>query len=189
MDVDLDISGLDRTGRALASMLDENKMAAITKRSVKRAATAGHTELARQMRHQASIPVKITKRRSKIYFKDLARANAGAQGKIWIGLNAIAAQALGKTRNYGRTRTATGRKMPAGAAAGRHRFPGHFVINKYGGGIYRRTTSDRVPLELAKVEIEAAGLRAIRKASLRAEKQLIKTVQHELQRQIERSTS
>lgn len=150
----------------------------ISKPAVKRAAARAVRKAAKWTAGQASKIVGAELRLQQRLIRKrlvLFRKSDGMEQKIWLGLNAIAARRLGQARQTAR-----------GVTVGRHSFDRAFIIDRFGGGIYRRKTVDRVPLTLVKVEIDEAGERAIRDVAARAEDRLLTLLRQELNFELSR---
>lgn len=186
MQFEITAGELDEVTKAFGEMLDPRQLGAGHRRAVQRATKAGQVEGARVLRHQSNLPIKITKRRVRTYFKG-NEADGESKGKVYLGLNSVAAHALGNPRPYGTKRLPNGRRMSKGIAVGKRRFAGHFQVKRW-GGVYRRTGEDRFPLELAKVEIDEAGAAAAHAASRRARKILMDALRHEYKFRLRKQT-
>lgn len=134
------------------------------RRAVRKTAKWTEGQAARTMSAQLRIQQKLIRARLRTYSK-----GEGLDQKIWIGLNSLAARRLGIPKRRG-----------TGTQVGRHFFEGAFPIQKYGGGVYRRTSQRRFPLELAKVEIDEVGALALREAARRADERLMTIMRQEL---------
>lgn len=134
------------------------------RRAVAKTAKWTQTQAARTISSQLRIQQKAFRGRLRLY-----RQGEGMEQKVWMGLNYLAARRLGVPK---RTR--------GGTRVGRHFFEGAFPIQRYGGGVYRRTGKGRFPLEIAKLEIDQAGAAAMRAAADRAEDRLMEIFRQEL---------
>ncbi|WP_281982972.1 hypothetical protein [Azonexus hydrophilus] len=79
----------------------------------------------------------VRRYRVRFYFRD-----EGMSIKTYIGLNPIAVHKLG-----GAVQTRSGVQV------GNMKFPGTFIIRRYGGGVYRRAGLDRFPLVMEKAQV------------------------------------
>ncbi|CAM5288921.1 phage tail protein [Eoetvoesiella caeni] len=134
------------------------------RRAVRKTAKWTEGQAARSMSAQLRVQQKIIRQRLRTYMK-----GDGLDQKVWLGLNSLAARRLGVPKRRG-----------SGTQVGRHFFDGAFAIQKYGGGVYRRTGQGRFPLELAKMEIDEAGAAALREAANKAEARLMEIMRQEL---------
>ena len=150
----------------LAGMFQLSKEACrrAARRAVRKTAKWTEGQAARSMSAQLRIQQKIIRQRLRIYTK-----GDGLDQKIWLGLNSLAARRLGMPRRRG-----------VGTQVGSHFFEGAFSIQKYGGGVYRRTGKGRFPLELAKIEIDDAGAASLVNAAKKAEARLMEIMRQEL---------
>lgn len=116
-------------------------------------------EIAAQVRAEAKIPSKVTKRRLKTYRKE-----AGAEQKIWLGVFQTAAGRLGKPRQVKQ-----GRNRGSVVVAGRS-FPGAFIMKNAGqqpgGGTYDKVMQ-RTPdgMREVKVDWSDTGRKAMQQAA------------------------
>lgn len=134
------------------------------RRAVTKTARWTQGTAARAMSAELRVQQKVLRQRLRMY-----RKGEGLEQKVWMGLNALAARRLGVPR-----------KVSGGTRVGQHFFPDAFPIRKYGGGVYRRVGPDRFPLELAKLEIDAAGDRAMRAAAAETDARFMHILQQEL---------
>lgn len=150
----------------------------VSKQAAKRAADRAVRQAARWTGGQAvkvvGAELKLQQRLIRQRLRTFRKGD-GAEQKVWLGLNAVAARRLGQARQTAR-----------GVQVGRHFFDKAFVIRKFGGGIYRRKTVDRFPLSLVKIEIDEAGERAIRSVAARAEERLLTLLRQELNFELSR---
>lgn len=122
------------------------------------------------------IPQKLL--RQRMYFFLRSRDT----GKVWLGLNAIEANRLGKVR-----------QTRKGVTAGRFRFEGAWLMSKVApdGPIYQRKGKERRPYEQVKFDWAGLGEAAFREAAARAEERLLivlrQEVNYELQKAIGRA--
>ncbi|OYW89270.1 MAG: hypothetical protein B7Z23_12095 [Pseudomonadales bacterium 32-61-5] len=162
MQVTLSQSDLDRMVRSLGLLPEALQRAA--RRAVRKTAKWTETTAARAMSADLKVQQKIIRARLRTYAR-----GTGLEQKVWLGLNALAANRLGVPRRKG-----------SGTQVGRHFLDGAFPIKRFGNGVYRRTGADRFPLELAKVEIDKAGERALRAAATHAEARLLELLRQEM---------
>lgn len=164
--IDLDISLTDDELNKLIAPLNMTREAAnaAAKRATRKMAKWTELTALRTMSSQMRIEQKLLRKRFRIY----AEKN-GLEQKLWIGLNAFAAKRLGKPTKSG-----------SGIKVGTHFFDNAFVIKKYGGGVYQRSSADRYPLELSKIEIDAEAAAAIRSALRGAETRMLELMRQEL---------
>ncbi|WP_322999963.1 phage tail protein [Castellaniella sp.] len=134
------------------------------RRAVRKTAKWTEGQAARTMSAQLRIQQKIIRQRLRTYTK-----GSGLDQKVWLGLNSLAARRLGMPK-----------RRSSGTQVGRHFFEGAFPINRYGGGVYRRTGKSRFPLELAKMEIDDVGAAALRAAAIKTEARLMEIMRQEL---------
>ncbi|CAM3793987.1 phage tail protein [Castellaniella denitrificans] len=134
------------------------------RRAVRKTAKWTEGQAARTMSAQLRIQQKIIRQRLRTYTK-----GSGLDQKVWLGLNSLAARRLGIPKRRG-----------SGTQVGRHFFEGAFPIQRYGGGVYRRTGPGRFPLELAKMEIDEVGADALREAVRKTEARLLEIMRQEL---------
>lgn len=157
----------------LLGMLHVSKEACrrASKRAVRKVAKWTQATAAKTMSAEMRLQQRIMRARLRMYMR-----GDGMEQKVWLGLNSLAARRLGVPKRQG-----TGTKV------GAHFFDGAFPIWKFGGGVYRRTTSERFPLELAKLEIDEAGAKALQDASRRAEARLLEILRQELNYEFQKS--
>lgn len=144
------LTGLSLTPRAIDSALG---------RATWKTARTLNKEIAAQVRQEAQIPSKVTKRRLKTYRKE-----AKTEQKIWLGLFQTAAGRLGKPsapkqgRNKGTVKV------------GRRVFPGAFILkgagSQPGGGSYDKVMK-RTPDGVKEVMVDWSdtGEKAMRRAA------------------------
>lgn len=173
LDLRIDQKELDR----LLGMFQLSKEASrrAAQRAVQKTAKWCETNARRSVSKELRLAQKSIRGRLRLYRND------ALEQKVWLGLNALAARRLGIPRRSGK-----------GTRVGRHYFEGAFPIKKYGGGVYRRTGSERFPLELAKLNIDETGLSAMRSAAQQAEARLLEMMRRELNYELiklNRSTS
>jgi uncharacterized protein with FMN-binding domain len=89
--------------------------------------------------------------------------------KVWMGLNAVPANAFGKP-----TQTASGVRV------GKRNFDGAFVIRKFNDGVYKRRTKDRFPLEKVTVNIEKESTDVFNQIKKEADARFIKVLMQEI---------
>ena len=133
-------------------------------RAIRKTARSTQSHVTKALANELRIQQKLLRSRLKMYLQ-----GDGMQQKIWLGLNAIAAKRLGTPKRHG-----------TGTRVGQHFFAGAFPIWKYGGGVYRRTTMSRFPLELAKLEVDQVGKQAFKKAAKASEDRLLHFFMQEL---------
>ena len=97
---------------------------------------------------------------------------------MWLGLNAIEANRLGKTR-----------QTRKGVTAGRFRFDGAWLMKKIApdGPVYRRTGEGRLPYEQVKYDWSDHGESAFRDAAARAEERLLVVLRQEVNYEIQKA--
>lgn len=161
MRMDIDRKELDQLLGAFQISKQAAKRAA--ERAVRKAAKWTGGQAAKVTGAELKLQQRLIRQRLRTF-----RKGDGTEQKIWLGLNAIAVRRLGQARRTQR-----------GVQVGRHFFEKAFVIDKFGGGIYRRKTADRFPLSLVKLEIDEAGERAIRAVAARAEERLLTLLRQE----------
>lgn len=133
------------------------------KRAVAKTAKWCETNASRSLSKELRVAQKTIRSRLRLYRR------ADLEQKVWMGLNALAARRFGVPRRSG-----------TGTQVGRHFFEGAFPIKKFGGGMYRRTGRGRFPLELAKLEIDESGARALQNAARDAESRMLELMRQEL---------
>lgn len=151
--------------RVVGSMnLTEKAVRAAARRAILKTARWTQGQARRAVSAELKVQQKLIRARLRMY-----RRGEGLEQKVWLGLNAVAANRLGTPRRRG-----------DGTQVGQHFFKGAFPIQKYGNGVYRRTSHARFPLELAKLEIDEVGEAAMREAAQRADDRLMQFMQQEL---------
>lgn len=143
----------DRALRQFAQALSEAHLLAAARRASSKAARWMHTQISRQVADEARFPKRLIKvTRGKVYDKGWRRksADSGYAYKVWLGLNPVAADTLGKPR-----------QLRKGYAVGKRRFPDAFMPKRgvYAGKLYQRTTPNRMPIQRVRVEWEEIGRR------------------------------
>ena len=92
-------------------------------------------------------------------------------GKIWVGLNPISPQKVGKLS-----------QVSGGAKAGKHFFPGAFIAsaNNSPDLIWRREGKARFPIKREFIEIDEPGLEIMRRFERQAQQYFYKRLQEEI---------
>lgn len=146
----------DRALRRFASALSEPRLLAASRRATSKAARWMHTQVSRQVGDEEQLPKRLIRvSRGKVYDKGWRRndANSGYAYKVWLGLNPLPADKLGRIRKLGKGYSVMGGR----------RFPGAFMPLRhplYAGKLYQRTTKYRFPVQRVMVEWHEAGRKA-----------------------------
>lgn len=166
--VEIDISKVLNLVRNLPPSAMQNAW----RRTLRKTANWVKSQTAKAVSKQTKIPQKLL--RQRLYFFLRSRDT----GKVWLGLNAIEAHRLGKTRQ---TRT--------GVTAGRFRFDGAWMMKKVSpdGPVYRRKGKGRLPYEQVKYDWSGAGDAAFREAATRAEERLMVVLRQEVNYEIQKA--
>ena len=162
LNIGLDPKALERVMQGFA--VSESAARAAARRAVAKTARWTQTTASRQISKELRVAQRFMRSRLRTYVK-----GEGESRKVWLGLNSVAAQRLG-----------TPRKTRDGVQIGRLQLPGAFVIRKFGGGVYQRTSARRFPLELVKVPIREEGGEAMRAAARNAESRMMVLLRQEL---------
>ncbi|MGC0151888.1 hypothetical protein ACPRNU_05455 [Chromobacterium vaccinii] len=157
---------------ALSAGLREEAIRQAWRRALRKTGEWVKTHVARQLAGEVKIPVKLIKQRLYFFLRSLM------QGKVWLGINPIEAGRLGKVR-----------QTRAGVTAGRHRFPGAWVM-KYRdpNGVYRRTGNDRGLYEKVRFEWDDAAERVFRRVAGEAEARLLVVLEQEIRWELRKVT-
>lgn len=170
IDLEARVSAAELERLRAALNLSEEACRRAARRAVRKTAQWTMGATARSMSQTLRIEQKMIRARLRTYLR-----GEGLEQKVWLGLNRLVARRLGTPTRQG-----------SGTRVGRHFFEGAFPIRRYGYGVYRRTTEDRFPLELAKLEIDQAGERALREAGRRAEQRLLQVMQQEMNYELQK---
>lgn len=129
-------------------------------------------QTAKTVSKATGIPQKLL--RQRLYFFLRSRDS----GKVWLGLNAIEAERLGKVR-----------QTRAGVTAGRFRFQGAWLMKKVApdGPVYRRAGKSRMPYERVKADWSGAGDAAFHEAAARVEARLLVILGQEVNYEIQKA--
>lgn len=161
----------------LVNGLSENAIRNAWRRALRKTGNWVKTYVARSLSGEIKVPQKVLKQRLYFFLR-----SAMMEGKVWLGINAIEAERLGKVRQTRR-----------GVTAGRHRFDGAWIYqSKRGspndGGVFRRVGRERSPYERVKLEWDEAGERAFRAVAAKAEARLFEILEQELRWEISKVT-
>lgn len=144
IDVKVDFDA--RQLKALSRGLSVSVLERATKRAVRKTALWVRTHLLRYLRDDG-IKRKIIVHRVKIYDKEWRHGGGGGPAvKVWFGVNAVNADELGRP-----IKTGSGYRVKS------WHFESAFVPTRnprFKGKLYRRTTSRRLPIQRAKVEVD-----------------------------------
>lgn len=142
------------------------------RRTLRKTANWVKSQTAKAVSKEAKIPQKVL--RSRLYFFLRSRDT----GKVWLGLNAIEANRLGRPR-----------QTRKGVTVGRHRFDGAWMMKNVApdGPVYRRTGKDRLPYEQVKYDWEGVGEAAFREAAAKAEERLMVVLRQEVNYEIQKA--
>ena len=142
------------------------------RRTLRKTANWVKSQTAKAVSKETRIPQKLL--RQRLYFFLRSRDT----GKVWLGLNAIEANRLGKTR-----------QTRKGVTAGRFRFDGAWLMKKIApdGPVYRRTGEGRLPYEQVKYDWSGSGEAAFRDAAGRAEERLLVVLRQEVNYEIQKA--
>lgn len=144
--------------------LSESAVRAASRRAVLKTARWAQTQARRSVSAELKIPQSLIRARLRLY-----RQGDGLEQKVWLGLNAIGAKSLG-----------TPMRRTGGTQVGRHFFKDAFPIARFGNGVYRRTSRERFPLEMVKLDIDEIGAAAMRDTAQRTDERLMQFLQQEL---------
>ncbi len=128
-----------------------------------------NTRITRELGSKFDLPQRVFQVRAKREF------NADS-GSLWVGLNPIAAQWLGKAR-----------QTKKGVSVRKHRFAGAFIARMKNGhvGVFKRSSSRALPIETVTAKVVENGSAEIEEALARYEKQAVaqyrRIFAHELQ--------
>ena len=164
VNLDIQVSPRELQRLLAAFNLTEGAVRAAARRAVLKCAKWTQGQASRATAKELRIAQKIVRQRLRLYSKadPLTR-------KVWLGLNSVAAHRFGRVQKNAR-----------GVRVGDRQFDGAFVIQRYGGGVYRRKGRDRFPLELVRVPIDEEGGRALRLAAQAADERLMVLLRQEL---------
>lgn len=139
------------------------------RRTLRKTANWVKRQTAKTVSKETRIPQKLLMQR--LYFFLRSRD----AGKVWLGLNAIEAERLGKLL-----------QTRKGMTAGRFRFDGAWVMKKIApeGPVYRRAGKKRLPYERVKYSWSDRGESAFRDAAARAEERLRVVLRQEVNYEI-----
>lgn len=142
------------------------------RRTLRKTANWVKSQTAKAVSKGTKIPQKVL--RQRLYFFLRSRDT----GKVWLGLNAIEANRLGKVR-----------QTRIGVTAGRFRFPGAWLMKNIApdGPVYRRTGKDRTPYEQVKYDWSSSGETAFRDAAARSEERLMVVLRQEVNYEIHKA--
>lgn len=168
LNVEIDIDQVLRLARELPPSAMQNAW----RRTLRKTSNWIKGQTAKSVSQSTKIPQKLLRRR--IYFFLRSRDT----GKVWLGLNAIEANRLGKVRQ---TRN--------GVTAGRFRFDGAWLMSKVApdGPIYHRKGKERMPYEQVKYDWSGAGEAAFREVAARAEERLLVVLRQEVNYEIHKA--
>ncbi|QND83770.1 Uncharacterized protein ChrSV_1543 [Chromobacterium vaccinii] len=157
---------------ALSAGLREEAIRQAWRRALRKTGEWVKTHVARQLSGELKIPAKVLKQRLYFFLRSLM------EGKVWLGINPLEAARLGRVRQ---TRT--------GVTAGRHRFPGAWVM-KYRdpNGVYRRTGSERGHYAKVMFEWDDAAERVFRQVAAQAEARLLVVLEQEIRWELRKVT-
>ena len=142
------------------------------RRTLRKTSNWVKSQTAKAVSKETRIPQKLL--RQRLYFFLRSRDT----GKVWLGLNAIEAHRLGKTR-----------QTRKGVTAGRFRFDGAWMMKKAApdGPVYRRVDKDRLPYEQVTHDWSASGEAAFKEAAARAEERLMVVLRQEVNYEIQKA--
>lgn len=145
--IDVKVDFDDKDMAALTRGMGANELGRATKRAVRKTALWVRTHLLRKLKDEG-VRRKCIVHRVRVYDKAWREGGGGGFAtKIWLGINSIPADTLGKP-----VKTKTGYRVKG------WRFDGAFVPTKnprYAGKLYMRTTEKRLPIQRAQVQIDA----------------------------------
>lgn len=166
--VDIDVSQV----LALVRHLPPSVMQNAWRRTLRKTVKWVQTQTAKIVSKATNIPQKLL--RQRLYFFLRSRDS----GKVWLGLNAIEAERLGKVRQTRR-----------GVTAGRFRFEGAWLMKKVApdGPVYRRKGRGRMPYERVKFDWSGHGDAAFREAAAKVEARLLVILRQEVNYEIQKA--
>lgn len=136
------------------------------------------SQTAKAVSREARIPQKLL--RQRLYYFLRSRDT----GKVWLGLNALAADRLGTPRQ---TRT--------GVTVARHQFKSAWIYRTNHnnaadgntGKVFQRVGRKRLPYERVKVDWDQAGAAAFHEAAARAEERLLVILRQEVSYELQKA--
>ena len=157
---------------ALAANLTEKSAQDAWRRTLRKLGVWFKGQAAKAVSKEARIAQKVV--RQRIYFFP----RSWSEGKVWLGMNPFKPNRLGTMHTTSK-----------GITAGRHRFPGAWVMKNIApkGPIFERTSKERKPYREIKYEWEEAGNRAFREAAKRAEARLLEILRQEINYEIHKA--
>lgn len=132
------------------------------RRTLRKTANWIKSQTAKAVSKETKIPQKLL--RQRLYFFLRSRDT----GKVWLGLNAIEANRLGKPRQTRR-----------GVTVGRHRFEGAWMMRQAApdGPVYRRKGKDRMPYEMVKHDCSASRFVRVARISRRTRRLMLRQLE------------
>ena len=194
--VDIDIKQLLDLGRNLPPSAMQNAW----RRTLRKTSNWIKSQTAKAVSKETKIPQKLL--RQRLYFFLRSRDT----GKVWLGLNALEADRLGKAR-----------QTRAGVTVGRHRFQSAWIYrSRYGDGgkqrsikikrssgavetksynssdantgkVFQRVGKERTPYQRVKFDWSASGEAAFKEAAARAEERLMVVLRQEVNYEIHKA--
>lgn len=152
---------------ALLRNLNKTAMQAAWRRTLRKTSNWVIGQAAKAASASTKIPQKVLKSRLRFYLRDQD------SGKVWLGLNALAADRIGKARQ---TKT--------GVTVLRHRFPRAWIMKPAGKAVFIRTGKSRLPIERVMVDWAGSGEAALRSVIPAIQQRLIEVLTQEVNYEI-----
>jgi hypothetical protein len=153
-----------------ALRLSEPALLRAARRAVSKTARWAQGEEGRKLSSNLRIPRDVILARLRRFSR-----NGGLVQKLWMGLNPVEAERLGTTYRSG-----------SGVRAGRFFFDKAFIIRRFGGKAFRRTTPEREPIERVKLDIDILGKNVMHTSERLIESRFILFMQQEAQIELQR---
>lgn len=151
----------------LAQNLSANAMRNAWRRTLKKTGKYLQSQVAKKLSPLAQIPQKVIKQRLYYYVKTLDQA------KVWLGLEKLAADRLGKPKQNKR-----------GVKVGKHQFDKAFYKKNK---VFRRVGTARLPIERVMFDFGEQGERAFQDGISGAEDRLLTILRQEINFEIIRA--
>lgn len=170
--VDFDAAGF----ASIAALLHPSSVERAARRASKKTAGWVRIQIARQVGSALKLPRRILATRGKFYDKGWREGHEGGMAfKVWFGLDPLMAERIGAPQ-----------RMVKGYRVKQHKFATAFIPKRgrYKDKLMHRTTSARMPIMRARVEIDQAGTRAFNALAPRIQARYMELLKHEMEYEV-----